>query len=613
MRRSRGLTSAVLALLVLAACAPGPTELVVVVDTDLVIPSELDEVRITVTRPDGTTALETRALTNRSLLPLTLGVVADGDVLGPIEVVAEGRLGGVHVVDHGARVRSLVRNEIRVLTLHLVRSCIGRTCTSATEACGPSGCEARDVSDLPSWTGSPPGLDAGPRDAGPPTDGALDGGMPHDAGGACTTDAQCDDGVACTADTCTASGCQHAPDDTRCDDHDPCTLDTCNAAMGCVPVPASGASCDDGVWCNGFDTCSSGTCSVHTGDPCAAPTTCDEAGQRCMGCATSADCPARMVGPAGACEWSGTCQESTVEHHTVRVFACMASACVPTDTTEAGPCSRTTEGMSCGVGGCGGFGACDYANECSTSAVMTQTCTDLVCRSGTCRGVDHTNTMPCSRATDGTSCGGGTSCGSYGACDYTDVCDTSAMRYRTCTDGACSGGTCASGAPRMEADPTPCTRTTDGTPCAGARVCSGGACTLCAITGSGAAGTVGMSYFTQVAGAGSGIAFTDGSGMASGTVSIAPGVSFSGSFTAPIAVWQVHASGNTITFVDWDGTTSGTITVSGATVSGSHAPPCVDSGYGCFPPYLDQITGTSSGFQVHDSMGGTTTFTFACP
>lgn len=30
----------------------------------------------------------------------------------------------------------------------------------------------------------------------------------------------------------------------------------------------NGLACDDGLWCNGADTCSGGTCSAHTGSPC---------------------------------------------------------------------------------------------------------------------------------------------------------------------------------------------------------------------------------------------------------------------------------------------------------------------------------------------------------
>ena len=43
-----------------------------------------------------------------------------------------------------------------------------------------------------------------------------------------------------------------------------------------------GAACTDGVFCNGADTCSGGTCSVHAGDPCGSGKQCDEAGKQCL-------------------------------------------------------------------------------------------------------------------------------------------------------------------------------------------------------------------------------------------------------------------------------------------------------------------------------------------
>jgi len=47
----------------------------------------------------------------------------------------------------------------------------------------------------------------------------------------CTTDAECDDGDACTVDACDRGTCTHSP--VVCDDSDPCTVDTCDPASGC--------------------------------------------------------------------------------------------------------------------------------------------------------------------------------------------------------------------------------------------------------------------------------------------------------------------------------------------------------------------------------------------
>ena len=51
-----------------------------------------------------------------------------------------------------------------------------------------------------------------------------------------------------------------------CDDFNVCTDDACVGNV-CQYTDNSN-SCDDGLYCNGTDTCSGGTCTVHAGSPC---------------------------------------------------------------------------------------------------------------------------------------------------------------------------------------------------------------------------------------------------------------------------------------------------------------------------------------------------------
>jgi hypothetical protein len=267
--------------------------------------------------------------------------------------------------------------------------------------------------------------------------------------------------------------------------------------------------------------------------------------------------------------------------------------------------------MGCGVGGCGGFGACGgFSDACDESGEASQTCTDLVCRSGTCRSEMRTNTMPCSRSTGGTVCGGET-CGGYGSCDYADLCDESATQIRTCTTPLCAGGTCSGSMMRM--DPGGCSRETDGTSCGAGMACAAGGCVSCSRTLSGAVGSVGTSYFLIVSGSGSTLTFNDAS-AAPGNID-APGVTFSGGISLPIAVWQVYGEGSQLRFVDWNGADMGTIAVSGASVSGSFVPPTVcDPMYGfCFPAYLQRVEGVAGGLQLTASDGTVGSISFACP
>jgi hypothetical protein len=69
----------------------------------------------------------------------------------------------------------------------------------------------------------------------------------------------CDDGINCTVDFCDegAGGeCAANPDDALCGGGESCSVPD----GGCVFVCGSDVDCDDGVYCNGTETCSLGTC-----------------------------------------------------------------------------------------------------------------------------------------------------------------------------------------------------------------------------------------------------------------------------------------------------------------------------------------------------------------
>jgi len=69
------------------------------------------------------------------------------------------------------------------------------------------------------------------------------------------TPVDCDDGNACTTDSCDAvNGCQNTP--IVCNDDDACTTDTCDPAIGCVYTP---------IVCNDDDACTTDTCDPAIG------------------------------------------------------------------------------------------------------------------------------------------------------------------------------------------------------------------------------------------------------------------------------------------------------------------------------------------------------------
>lgn len=456
MRSRIGAVLAILASLALfagaaAGCTSPATQLVVVVDTDLAIPGEVDQVSVTVEGPSGAMETERSTLADRSRLPLTLGVSPSGDALGPITVTAMGRHVGTLVVLREHRV-TLVRGETRMLVMHLSAECVGASAPSCddTETCTDRGCEAVEVdaTRLPAWTGTPPSL----RDAGPSPDGGRSDGGRGDAGAdaaaGCSTADDCNDGNPCTDDVCTATGCRN---------------------------PENTVACDDRVFCNGLDTCAAGTCSVHAGNPCGGATTCSEAlGGRCEGCRSDTDCPTPTYGAYGACEFSDGCAVNGEHARTVRRFTCTAGSCVPSDSPERTTCSRaSTDGRPCASRTCAAEGPCGgFSDECDETGEATRSCFEGVCSAGSCSTVPVTETVSCSRSTNGAACGPGGGCGGWSACTgFAEPCGTSGTRSRSCQDrGTCGGGSCSVPGPRTETEG--CGRSTDGVVCGG-DVCGG--------------------------------------------------------------------------------------------------------------------------------------------
>ena len=83
---------------------------------------------------------------------------------------------------------------------------------------------------------------------------------------------QCDDGTSCTLDKCLFGRCQNVvlPDtsccfaDADCDDGNSCTTDTCVESGTSTVCENTPVQCDDGLFCNGEETCLNGQGCVIT-------------------------------------------------------------------------------------------------------------------------------------------------------------------------------------------------------------------------------------------------------------------------------------------------------------------------------------------------------------
>ncbi|MCC7291167.1 MAG: hypothetical protein IT449_03780 [Phycisphaerales bacterium] len=145
----------------------------------------------------------------------------------------------------------------------------------------------------------------------------------------CAADTDCDDGNACTTDACTDGECS-------------------NTAV----------NCDDGVFCNGTETCNAETGACDAGvSPCEEGQVCDEDTDTCTGCADDTDCDNGLF-----CDGSETCVDG----------ACVdgASPCADGETcTEEDGCVSTT---------CADDSECDDGLFCNG----VETCVDGVCTDG---------------------------------------------------------------------------------------------------------------------------------------------------------------------------------------------------------------------------------------
>ena len=262
---------------------------------------------------------------------------------------------------------------------------------------------------------------------------------------------------------------------SECDDGNPCTDDGCGATA-CVHTNNTDA-CDDGVLCNGDDTCGGGSCSVHDGvDPCPGASHCDTAMDACVGCASDDDCPDTMLAPFGDCAYGSACAESGSRSRDVTSYRCSSEGvCEATTMIEVEACTRDTDETTCAPTELTDFTACMFtaSDVCDETGTRSRTVTVHTCSAGSCGSSSMEQIEDCTRDTDGTVCG--TPMTVTGTCEgFSDTCDESGTRMSTTSTPRCTGGTCGPVTTMMT---EACARDTDGTSCGSCGawgMCSGG-------------------------------------------------------------------------------------------------------------------------------------------
>jgi len=277
-------------------------------------------------------------------------------------------------------------------------------------------------------------------------------------------DSVCDDGLFCTGmEACApaapghdARGCVAGPAAT-CDDAIPCTTDSCSATSDTCEHVASDAICDDGLFCDGNETCAPSApgadaqgCAPGTPVVCddtfaCTDDVCDDAADACISTpidtvcddgffcdgveicdpsAGAADARGCAAGAAITCADDGlsctleACNEASDACTTTRDHAscavdmvCTGAGAAPTGCEPGSTCTVDTD--------CDDMDACTGTETCSAGGICqpgtTLDCADAIgCTADTCDPV-----MGCDHTPDDAFCDNGV------ACDGVEICDSS--------------------------------------------------------------------------------------------------------------------------------------------------------------------------------------------
>ncbi len=246
----------------------------------------------------------------------------------------------------------------------------------------------------------------------------------------------CDDDNLCTvSDKCVLGKCKGVPD--ACDDGTACTEDTCAPKTGCAHKALAKTPCDDGNPCTVQDYCQSSKC-VSGVNACA--------------CSTDADCAPYDDNNACngklACVGGGTNKHCHVEDNS-EVFcdasgdaACQKTACDPT----TGECAA---GLKINGSPCNDDNNCTIFDQCWNGGCIGDSVNcddDSVCSLDSCDPVQGCTHVPASAA-------------DQVPCDDGDLCTFGDK----CSFGKCQGEVSAAGCD-------------DGNPCTSEDVCADGIC-----------------------------------------------------------------------------------------------------------------------------------------
>ena len=229
----------------------------------------------------------------------------------------------------------------------------------------------------------------------------------------------CPDGEFCNGDeTCDGAGTCQAGTQADCDDGVDCTDDSCNEGTDQCDNVANDANCsDDGLFCNGDEFCDTVSDCSFSGDPCPAGAICDDGTDTCE---PAPGCGDGVVGDGEECD-----DDNNIDGDCCDSF-----------------CQFEDSGSDCSEGVfCNGDETCDGAGTCQAGTSVD--CDDGVgCTADSCNEA----TDSCDNTPNDSMCDDGLYCTGEEMCDPVDDCvsagDPCESEGTSCNEdeGQCVGG-----------------------------------------------------------------------------------------------------------------------------------------------------------------------------